>query len=228
MKREKKKKTRSLIFSVFLFVILMDVAAVMDSINNNQTNNSVKRSRSMTIFNDISKSKRITNGINKINVREYFSYERPFADIKIKFHHEIIWCNKALLAAASPVLCEELLKMNPKDEFLSFDDIPSDEFLLLLEFIYPVFNPEINEQTITCLIKLSHRFEFSSKENYTEKTYLIKNSILDILKHACQFYIMKYLSTIRHVSSKCQNSEDCVVNNNNNDDDESSKQHDLM
>ncbi len=138
----------------------MDVTAVMDSINKKQTNSPMKRTRSI---NDLSNSKRIISEINKINVREYFSCKRPFTDIKIKINQEIIWCDKALLAAASPVLCEELLKMNPKDEYLSFDNIQFDEFLLFLQFIYPVFNPEINEQTINSLIKLSHRFEFSEK-----------------------------------------------------------------
>ncbi len=142
----------------------MHVTAVMDSINKKQTNTRMKRSHSI---NDLSNSKRVM----KINAREYFSCQRPFTDIKIKLNEEIIWCDKALLAAASPVLCEELLKMNPKDEYLFLNDIDFDEFLLFLQFIYPVFNPEINEQTINCLIKLSHRFEFCKKKKIdcTEK-----------------------------------------------------------
>ena len=48
-----------------------------------------------------------------------------------------------------------------KDGMLVLHDVHLEEFLLLLEFIYPIFNPEINEQTISCLIKLSHRFQFS-------------------------------------------------------------------
>jgi hypothetical protein len=144
----------------------MDVTAGTDSVNKKQTNSSIKRSHSSTTLNNISKYIRttkkdtITNVINKINVHDYFLHERPFANIKIKFNQEIIWCDKALLAAASPVLCKEFLKMNPKDDILSFDDINFDEFLLLLEFIYPIFNPEINKDNISCLIKLSHRFQF--------------------------------------------------------------------
>jgi hypothetical protein len=145
----------------------MDVTAVTDSVNKKQTNSSIKRSRSTTTLSNISKYIRTTKKdtitssiINKINVHDYFLHERPFTNIKIKLNQEIIWCDKALLAAASPVLCEQLLKMNPKDDILSFDDINLDEFLLFLEFIYPVFNPEINKQNISCLIKLSHRFQF--------------------------------------------------------------------
>jgi hypothetical protein len=144
----------------------MDVTAVTDSINKKQTNSSIKRSRSTTTLSNVSKYIRttkndtITSVINKINGRDYFLHERPFANIKIKLNQNIIWCDKALLAAASPVLCEQLLKMNPKDDILSFDDINFDEFLLFLEFIYPIFNPEINKQNISCLIKLSHRFQF--------------------------------------------------------------------
>jgi len=160
-------KSCSLIFSVFLFVVIMDVTAVTDSINKKQTNSRIKRSRSITTLNSTSKyirtTKRrdtITSFINKINVREYFLHERAFANVKIKLSQQIIWCDKALLAAASPVLCEQFRKTNHKDEILTFDDINLDEFLLFLEFIYPLFNPEINEQNISCLIKLSHRFQF--------------------------------------------------------------------
>jgi hypothetical protein len=138
---------------------MMDVTAVTDSVNKTQTNSSVKRSRSITTINNTSKYLRTTK-TSVINVRDYFIHQRTFADVKIKFHQEMIWCDKGLLAAASPVLCEELLKMNSKDEILSFNDIDFDEFLLLLEFIYPIFNPEINEHNISCLIKLSHRFQF--------------------------------------------------------------------
>lgn len=150
----------------------MDVTAVTDSINKKQTNSSIKRSRSITILNNISKYQRITKNDSiisfnkKINVQNYFFHQRSFSDIKIKFHQDIIWCDKALLAAASPILCEELLKMSSKDDLLIFNDIILDEFLLLLEFIYPIFNPEIDEQNISSLIKLSHRFQFSLFNNF--------------------------------------------------------------
>lgn len=142
----------------------MDATAVTGSVNKKQTNSSVKRSRSLTTQNNLSKyvktAKRdmITSVNNKINVRDYFLHERPFANIKIKLNQEIIWCDKALLSAASPILQEELLKT--KNDILIFDDIDFDEFLFMLEFIYPVFNPEINETNISCLIKLSYRFQF--------------------------------------------------------------------
>jgi hypothetical protein len=146
----------------------MDVTAVTDSVNKKQTNSSVKRSCSTITLNNTSKYIRttkndtITSAINKINVRDYFLHKRPFTNIKIKFNQQIIWCDKALLAAASPILCEEFLKMNSNDDILSFNDINFDEFLLFLEFIYPIFNPEITEKNISCLIKLSHRFQFGS------------------------------------------------------------------
>ena len=83
----------------------MDVTAGMYSVKKKQTNSSsLKRSRSVT---DRLKVKR---SANSINVREYFTQERPYADVKIQINQEIIWCDKALLAAASPILCEELLK----------------------------------------------------------------------------------------------------------------------
>jgi hypothetical protein len=138
----------------------MDVTAGTVSVNKKQTNSTLKRSSSVIIQNNISKSLRTTFS-NKINVRDYFLHERAFADVKIKLNEEIIWCDKSLLAAASPILCDLLLKLNSKDSLLSFDDIKLDDFLLMLEFIYPLFNPEINQFNISCLIKLSHRFQFS-------------------------------------------------------------------
>lgn len=151
----------------------MQLTAGTNSLNKKQMNGSVKRSRSMNIPNIPSKYFKSTV---KINAHEYFSHERPFANVKVNFQQQIIWCDKALLAAASPILCEQLLKLSPKDEYLTLNDIQLDEFLLLLEFIYPLFNPEINEQNITMLIKLSHRFQFGSREFRFEKT---KFSVLE-------------------------------------------------
>lgn len=42
--------------------------------------------------------------------------------------------------------------------------------------------------------------------------------VLDVLEHACQLYIMQYLSTIRHVSRRCQTLEDYFSWNSSNDD----------
>lgn len=51
-----------------------------------------------------------------------------------------------------------------------------------------------------------------------------------MLKHACQNYVMKYLSTIRRVLDKCQNFEaegDCFGSSNNGEN-QRYKQRDLM
>jgi hypothetical protein len=131
----------------------------MISVNKKQNNGSVKRTRSMTTQNISKYARRIISVDNKINVRDYFLHERPFANLKIILNQQTIWCDKASLAAASPIFREQLLKNN-KDEALVFDDIDLDEFLSMLEFIYPLFNPEINEHNISCLIELSYRFQF--------------------------------------------------------------------
>jgi hypothetical protein len=55
--------------------------------------------------------------------------------------------------------------------------------------------------------------------------------ILDVLKHACRMYVMKYLTTIRNVFSKCHHSEtdeDCFVNDDNPSKNENYRQSDLM
>ncbi|CAF1321684.1 unnamed protein product [Adineta steineri] len=197
----------------------MNVTAVMDSINKKQTHTSIKRTYSINKQNMTTKYPRTTeqnirtNFINKINVRDYFLHERIFSNIKIKLTEQIIWCDKALLAAASPILCEQLLK---NDEILLLNDINLDDFLLMLEFIYPLFNPEINQQNISCLIKLSHRFQFSNLK--LKFDFIEENSIVDILQHACQYYVMKYLSTIRQIIGKCNHLEtedDCFDSNHN-------------
>ena len=129
------------------------------SVNGQQTNGSVKRVRSITTQN-ISKYTRIlTNLEDKINVHDYFLHERPFTNVRIIINQQTIWCDKASLAAASPIFREQLLK-NTTDEPLLFNDIDLNDFLSMLEFIYPIFNPEINEMNISCLIELSHRFQF--------------------------------------------------------------------
>ncbi|CAF0825908.1 unnamed protein product [Adineta ricciae] len=191
----------------------MHLTTGTNSLNKKQANANLKRSRSINMHNIPSKYFKPTM---KINAHEYFSQERPFANVKINFQQQIIWCDKALLAAASPILCEQLLKLSPKDEYLTLNDIQLDEFLLLLEFIYPLFNPEINEENISTLIQLSHRFQFV------------------VLKQACQLYAMKYLNTIRHVFNKCQKSEaegDSFVNNHideNTNENDSLKKRDLI
>ena len=51
-----------------------------------------------------------------------------------------------------------------------------------------------------------------------------------MLKHACQIYVMKYLSTIRRVFDYKRNSDsegDCSINNNHNEN-EYDKRNDLM
>jgi len=126
-----------------------------------KTNGNIKRTRSITSDN-ISKYIKILPDVDKkIDVYDYFFHERPFTNQKVIFNQQIIWCDKASLSAASPILREQLLKMS-KDESLIFNDIDLKDFLSMLEFIYPIFNPEINETNISCLIELSYRFQFGS------------------------------------------------------------------
>jgi hypothetical protein len=139
------------LISVFQFFVIMD----MNYVNKKQNNGSIKRLRSMTTEN-ISKYAKI---LTHVDVHDYFLHERPFSNVKIILNQQIIWCDKASLAAASPIFREQLLK-NTKDEPLLFNDIDLNDFLSMLEFIYPVFNPEINEKNISCLIELSYRFQF--------------------------------------------------------------------
>ena len=155
------RKVSSLIFSSFLFVDIMDVTAVTESVKKKLTNSRIKRSCSFTIH---CPSKRSTNLDKAIHTRDYFLHQRTFTDVKIQLNNEIIWCEKAFLAAASPILCEQLCQLNSNENFLILEDIDLDEFLSFLEFIYPVFNPRINQNNISSLVKLANRFQFSSKE----------------------------------------------------------------
>ncbi|CAF3137647.1 unnamed protein product [Rotaria sp. Silwood2] len=183
------------------------------SVNKKQNNGSIKRVHSMTTQSISKYTKKLINIDDKINVHDYFLHERPFTNVKIILNQQTIWCDKASLSAASPIFRELFIK-NTKDESILFNDIDLNDFLSMLEFIYPIFNPEINETNISCLIELSYRFQY------------------DILKHACQIYVMKYLSTIRRVFGNTHNSEeegDCFVsNNNNNGKNEHNKQRDLI
>lgn len=99
---------------------------------------------------------------DSIDVLEYFSHARPFSNVKIIFNQTTIWCDKAPLAAASPVFTSMLLKENNQVELVTLENIELEEFLLLLQFIYPLFNPEINEKNISSLIRLADRFQFGS------------------------------------------------------------------
>jgi chromosome condensin MukBEF complex kleisin-like MukF subunit len=120
------------------------------------TKQHLKRVNSTPIQN-LSKYARISP--NQIDVSDYFLHERPFTNLKIILNHQIIWCDKASLSAASPILREQLLKTT-NDNSLVFNDIDYNDFLSMLEFIYPIFNPEINEKNISALIELSYRFQF--------------------------------------------------------------------
>lgn len=205
-------------FSLCLFSsvsLLMDVtAAQTDSPTKKQTIASgLKRSHS-TLAERLS-SKR-TSKANAVRARDYFLQEHSFSNVKILLDEQIIWCDKASLAAASPVLCEILLKNSDDMEILSFDDIALDEFLSMLEFIYPLFNPEINEENIASLIRLADRFQFGEFlcEGEGGRTLSAHLPFLDVLQQACQFYVTKYLSSIRHVFGKCQQfpvEGDCCV-----------------
>ncbi|CAF3324389.1 unnamed protein product, partial [Rotaria sp. Silwood2] len=90
---------------------------------------------------------------------DYLSPERTFTNVQIILHQQTIWCDKASLSAASPIFRELFIK-NTKDESILFNDIDLNDFLSMLEFIYPIFNPEINEMNISCLIELSYRFQY--------------------------------------------------------------------
>ncbi|CAF1220228.1 unnamed protein product [Rotaria magnacalcarata] len=150
------------------------------SVNKKSNNENIKRVRSMTTQNISKYARKLINIEDKINVHDYFLHQRPFTNVKIIINQQTVWCDKASLSAASPIFREQLLK-NHKDEPLIFNDIDLNDFIAMLEFIYPIFNPEINEKNISCLIELSYRFQY------------------DMLEQACQIYILKYLSTIRRV-----------------------------
>ena len=111
---------------------------------------------------------------NPIDVYDYFSHPRPFANLRIILNNQTIWCDKASLAAASPVLREQLSK-NPQDDSLVLQEIDLHEFLTMLEFIYPIFHLEINERNISSLIKLASRFQFGL-----------------MTKHAVWFFVENY------------------------------------
>ncbi|CAF4935110.1 unnamed protein product, partial [Rotaria sp. Silwood1] len=179
------------------------------SVNKKQNNGSIKRVHSITTENISKYTKNLINIDNKINLYDYFLHERPFTNIKIILNQQIIWCDKSLLSAASPILCNLFLNNN-KDESIILNDIDLNDFLSMLEFIYPIFNPEINEKNISCLIELSYRFQY------------------DMLKHACQIYVMKYLSTIRRIFNNIHNNSeeegDCFIHINTNSKNECHKQ----
>lgn len=138
----------------------MDVTAVTESVKKKLTNSRIKRSCSFTAH---CPSKRSNNVGKTIQTRDYFLHQRIFTDVKIQLNNEIIWCEKAFLAAASPILCEQLCQLNSNENLLVLEDIDLEQFLSFLEFIYPVFNPQINQKNISSLVKLAHRFQFSSK-----------------------------------------------------------------
>ena len=147
----------------------MNVTAVTDSINKKQMNGAVKRSYSMmtpthTLSHEGTKDGALRpTALARLDARDYFSHERAFANVKIVFHEQTLWCDKASLAAASPVLRDSFLKTNNDEEVLTFDDDDdANEFLSMLEFIYPLFNPEINDANISSLVRLAHRFQFGS------------------------------------------------------------------
>ncbi|CAF3836394.1 unnamed protein product [Rotaria sp. Silwood1] len=183
------------------------------SVNKKQNNGSIKRVHSITTENISKYTKNLINIDNKINLYDYFLHERPFTNIKIILNQQIIWCDKSLLSAASPILCNLFLNNN-KDESIILNDIDLNDFLSMLEFIYPIFNPEINEKNISCLIELSYRFQY------------------DMLKHACQIYVMKYLSTIRRIFNNIHNNSeeegDCFIHINTNSKNECHKQRVLI
>lgn len=135
----------------------MNVTAVTESIKKNSTNSRVKRSSS---FSHHCPSKR---SVHLIDTRDYFLHPRTLTDVRIELNEQIIWCEKALLAAASPILCQQLCQCKSNENLLVFEDIHLEEFLSFLEFIYPIFNPQINPSNISSLVKLAHRFEFSSE-----------------------------------------------------------------
>ncbi|CAF3565204.1 unnamed protein product [Rotaria socialis] len=170
------------------------------SVNKKSNNEKLKRVHSMTTQNISKYARKLINIEDKINVHDYFLHERPFTNVKIIINQQTVWCDKASLSAASPIFREQLLK-NHKDEPLIFNDIDLNDFIAMLEFIYPIFNPEINEKNISCLVELSYRFQY------------------DMLEQACQIYIMKYLSTIRRVFGNTHNSDgedgDYFINNTN-------------
>ncbi|CAF2994823.1 unnamed protein product [Rotaria socialis] len=129
------------------------------SVNKKSNNEKLKRVHSMTTQNISKYARKLINIEDKINVHDYFLHERPFTNVKIIINQQTVWCDKASLSAASPIFREQLLK-NHKDEPLIFNDIDLNDFIAMLEFIYPIFNPEINEKNISCLVELSYRFQY--------------------------------------------------------------------
>lgn len=145
--------------------------------------------------------------LKTIDAENYFLERRTFSNVEIRLANRTVWCDKAALAAASPVLCSMFAKENNENEELSFEQIEFEDFLVFLQFIYPIFNPEINQENVTALIELSDRFKFGSSSLEKKIFSLISLnendfSVPDVLREACQIYVVKYLQTIRHVTNK--------------------------
>ena len=148
----------------------MNLTAVTDSINKKQMNGAVKRSHSTMTptrplkYEGTKDAALRPTTMPTLDARDYFSRERAFANVKIVFHEQTLWCDKASLAAASPVLRDLFLKTNNDDEVLTLgdDDDDADEFLSMLEFIYPLFNPDINDENMSSLVRIAQRFQFGS------------------------------------------------------------------
>ena len=220
----------------------MNRTAVTDSVNKKQMNGAVKRSHSTMTptrrlkYEGTKDAALRPTTMPTLDARDYFSHERAFANVKIVFHEQTLWCDKASLAAASPVLRDLFLKTNNDDEVLTFgddDDDDPDEFLSMLQFIYPLFNPDINEENISSLVRLAHRFQFGSLSDVLSSlSRLVHNRTIllpDVLRHACQSYARTYLGTIRLVIGKCHSAtshgDDSTTRMNEN---ECQREHDLM
>jgi len=130
-------------------------------------------------------SSQILSGLNadgdhKNFTEEFFFHSHPFNDLILIIQDKQLYVDKSILAASSKVFQSYFQDENI--DSIEILDITPNEMIELLQFLYPQFQCTINNQNVTILLILAHRFE------------------LNFISSACRTFILVYLSKFKSIN----------------------------
>ncbi|CAF3552778.1 unnamed protein product [Rotaria socialis] len=128
--------------------------------------------RMKTIYTDIHMIKRLAE--------EFFFKSHSFSDLVLVVQDKELYVDRSVLAAGSKVFQSYFQDANM--DSIEILDVTPDEMIELLQFLYPQFRRTINNDNVTILLILAHRFE------------------LNFISSACRTFILLYLSKFEYIN----------------------------
>ncbi|CAF0841000.1 unnamed protein product [Rotaria sordida] len=140
------------------------------------------KSKQMDSNQSLKRMKTIDTNIHMIkhSAEEFFFQSHPFSDLILVVQDKELYVDKSVLAAGSKIFHSYFQDENI--DSIEILDVSPNEMIELLQFLYPQFRCTINNDNVTILLILAHRFE------------------LNFISSACRTFILLYLSKLEYIN----------------------------